>query len=192
MMATSTTSAEFFEAMYRRDDDPWRFASKPGELLRYAAIISALAGRRYRRAFEPGCSVGVLTEALAGLCDEVVARDLSETAVERARQRTSGMPGVSVEVGSLAEGLPPGSFDLLVLSEIGYYFTPQDWNSLLDRLIAPLAPGTTVLASHWLGESADHLMHGDEVHAILRSRGDVRLMKQERHETFRLDRWERA
>jgi SAM-dependent methyltransferase len=192
MIATSTTSAEFFEAMYRRDDDPWRFASKPEELLRYAAIISALADRRYKRAFEPGCSVGVLTEALAGICDAVEARDLSETAVERARQRTAGLPGVSVEVGSLADGLPPGSFDLLVLSEIGYYFTPRAWSALLDQLIAPLAPGTTVLASHWLGQSADHVMHGDEVHEILRSRADLRLTQQERHETFRLDRWERA
>jgi hypothetical protein len=99
---------------------------------------------------------------------------------------------VSIQVGSLTEGLPPGSFDLLVLSEIGYYFTPRDWNALLDRLIAPLEPGTTVLASHWLGESDDHLMHGDDVHAILRSRRDLRLTQQERHETFRLDRWERA
>jgi protein-L-isoaspartate O-methyltransferase len=192
MNASFTTSAAFFEAMYQRNADPWNFASKPEELLRYAAIISTLAGRRYRRAFEPGCSVGVLTDALAGICDEVVARDLSETAVERARHRTAGMPGVSIQVGSLTEGLPPGSFDLLVLSEIGYYFTPRDWNALLDRLIAPLEPGTTVLASHWLGESDDHLMHGDDVHAILRSRRDLRLTQQERHETFRLDRWERA
>lgn len=192
MITASTTSADFFEAMYRRDDDPWRFASKPEELLRYAAIISALAGRRYRRAFEPGCSVGVLTEALAGICDAVEAQDLSATAVERARAQTARVSGVNVAVGSLADGLPPGSFDLLVLSEIGYYFTPREWGALLERLIAPLPPGATVLASHWLGRSVDHVMHGDEVHEILRSRADLRLTKQERHETFRLDRWERV
>jgi hypothetical protein len=136
--------------------------------------------------------VGVLTEALAGLCDALVARDLSATAVARARERTAGMTGVCVAVGSLADGLPPGSFDLIVLSEIGYYFTPAEWAALLERLITPLQPGTTVLASHWLGHSADHRMHGDEVHAILRSRADLRLTQQERHGTFRLDRWERA
>jgi len=192
MTSASTTSREFFEGIYRRDEDPWRFASKPQELKRYEAIVKALSGRRYRRAFEPGCSIGVLTLALGGLCERVEAIDLSPTAVERARERTGGVSGVEVRVGSLTDGLPPGEFDLVVLSEIGYYFTPQVWQELTAALIQPLQAGATVIACHWLGHSVDHLMHGDDVHEILRSRGELRLQQQQRHETYRLDIWERV
>ena len=57
---------------------------------------------------------------------------------------------------------PGGTFDLVVLSEIGYYFE-------LDELAAPatasLDPGGTLIAAQWLRNSADHVLHGDEVHA---------------------------
>ena len=46
-------------------------------------------GERFRRAFEPGCSTGVLTAELAARCDEVVALDVAAPAVERARSRTA-------------------------------------------------------------------------------------------------------
>jgi len=70
-MSLSPTSAEFFETMYAEREDPWEFASSQYERDRYATIVRALNNRRYQYAFEPGCSIGILTAQLARFCDRV-------------------------------------------------------------------------------------------------------------------------
>jgi len=78
--------------MYREKTDPWNFATDAYERSRYESLLSALAGQRYHRAFEPGCSIGVLTASLAPFCDELLAIDLSETAISHARRRCAVYP----------------------------------------------------------------------------------------------------
>jgi SAM-dependent methyltransferase len=182
------SSAAFFEAKYQKKADPWDFSSKPYELQRYNAIVSAIAHRRYARAFEPGCSIGVLTERLAAYCDEVYAIDFSPSASAQARMRCAHLAQVQVHCASLPEGIPKKDFDLLVLSEIGYYFTPQDWHHISTELIDSAPPGAIVLASHWLGRSQDHRISGDEVHEILLSHARLRIEHRERNPNRRLDR----
>ncbi len=191
-MSENPSAPEFFEAKYQWNADPWNFAKSEYELQRYDAIIAALAPRRYARAFEPGCSVGVLTEKLAALCDAVEAVDFSATAVARARERCAYLPHVEIRILSLRERMPLEGFDLVVLSEIGYYFCARDWKALVAELVGSLPSGTTLLAAHWLGESPEHQIPGDEVHAILRAEPLLLLQHAERHEHFRLDRWLRA
>ena len=188
-MPPDTTSQRFFEKMYAHDSDPWNFSSSPYELNRYSAIIQALGKRRYHHAFEPGCSVGVLTERLADRCDQVYASDLSPTAVATARQRCSRLSNVRVECRPLEQAPVPQGVDLLVLSEIGYYFEPNRWGALTNCLINSVVQHGTILASHWLGHSADHLQHGDDVHAVLHSAGFMSHEYSERNENFRIDRW---
>ena len=183
-----TSSAAFFEAKYKERADPWDFSSNAYELRRYDAIISAIAHRRYARAFEPGCSIGVLTERLAAHCDEVYAIDFSPSASAQAQVRCARLPQVEVRCAALPEGTPAKDFDVLVLSEIGYYFTPQDWQRVSAALINPIPRGATVLAAHWLGHSQDHRMSGDEVHEILLSHTMLRIEHTERHPNMRLDR----
>jgi cyclopropane fatty-acyl-phospholipid synthase-like methyltransferase len=182
------SSAAFFEAKYQKKTDPWGFSSNAYELQRYDAIIRAIAHRRYGRAFEPGCSIGVLTERLAAHCDEVYAIDFSPSASAQARTRCAHLPQVEVGCASLPDGTPAKDFDLLVLSEIGYYFTAQDWQRISTTLIDSLPRGATVLAAHWLGHSQDHRISGDEVHEILLSHPKVRVDHRERDPNMRLDR----
>jgi SAM-dependent methyltransferase len=187
------SSPEFFEAKYRAatDGDPWKFATADYELRRYDAVMAALAGRRYAHAFEPGCSVGVLTERLATICDTVDACDFSPTAVAAAVGRCSDLPGVTVRCATLAAEQPWDDFDLIVLCEIGYYFTPKAWQELVETMALGMRPGAALLASHWLGCSKDHVQSGNDVHAALRHSLLQRTLS-ERHEGFRLERWIRA
>lgn len=182
------SSREFFEARYRADEDPWSFATSQYELARYERILASLSGQVYESAFEPGCSIGVLTASLAPLCCRLLATDVSPTAISRARKRCAAFRQVSFRCEGL-EDAEPRAWNLLLLSEIGYYFTAQRWRQLTGRLITALPCGATVLASHWLGTSRDHTMHGDEVHALLRERPDLHLTHSETHREFRLDRW---
>jgi 2-polyprenyl-3-methyl-5-hydroxy-6-metoxy-1,4-benzoquinol methylase len=184
----NTTSQQFFEQMYRQNPDPWHFSSNPYELNRYQTIISALAHRRYARAFEPACSVGVLTEQLARLCDSVQAIDISSTAVAAAQTRCAALPNVRIACASLAESIP-SRYDLLVFSEVGYYFTVPNLRSIITRCIMHLTPGGTLLASHWLGTSPDHILSGDLVHQTIDILPGLHLEHSRRLKDFRLDRW---
>ena len=185
------SSPGFFEAKYKQAKDPWNFAQDAYEQGRFEKIIAALSHRRYARALEPGCSIGTLTERLAALCDLVDASDFSPTATARARERCAALANVHMSCAALTAKTRVSGYDLIVFSEIGYYFRPSKWRRVVADLVASMDSGTTVLASHWLGESDQHRQGGDEVHEILRAEPLLQLEYAERHPGFRLDRFTR-
>jgi SAM-dependent methyltransferase len=189
-MLSDPTSQTFFEEKYAAAADPWDFATSSYERYRYATILNALGRRRYHRAFEPGCSVGVLTEQLAVVCSRVEAMDISTTAVSRAKDRCRSLPNVVIKQGALPDQMPEGTFDLIVFSEIGYYFDRPTLVSLVRELYNRLRGGGMLLAVHWLGVSPDHRLTGDQVHELL---GTTILLPttSRRYEGFRLDCWSR-
>lgn len=181
-----------FEPIYQREADPWRFASSWYERRRYEITIALLPDERYGRAFEPGCSIGELTRRLSERCDSVVSWDASATAVAAARLTCEHRQNVELDVGTVPDRWPAGVFDLMVLSEIGYYVDLQGVARLQNRAIESLRLGGTLIAVHWLGDSADHVLHGDQVHEAL---GDPRLEHRVAHRDqaiepgFRADVW---
>jgi SAM-dependent methyltransferase len=190
-MPEYTTSEAFFEAMYRQADDPWQFATSDYELNRYAAILRVLEDRRFRRAFEPGCSIGVLTRGLASFCGQIEAIDISSSAVQQARERCRLLGNVAISHGALPDAIPGGSFDLIVVSEVGYYFAPAVLRLMVQSLVARLDHGGVLLASHWLGYSPDHRLGGDQVHELIRGTQGLVHEVSQRHDFFRIDRWSR-
>ena len=185
-------SAKAFERRYLADSDPWNFATSAYEQSRYRLTLACLSRTRYNRAFEPGCSVGVLTEKLAERCDEVVATDVSPTALSRARQRCERFNHIQFLLSSVDAQLPEGCFDLIVFSEIGYYFTRPVLDLIAERLARSLTLGGELIAVHWLGHSDDHVLHGEEVHAALRTRLALKPLVSQRHEGFEIDGWIKA
>ena len=192
MKTKDTTSASFFEEKYQRSGDPWAFASSAYEQQRYQAIYDAVSFRHYSRAFEPGCSIGVLTEKLAAICDHIEAIDLSATAIAHARERTKHLSHVNTTCGGLPAFIPDGMYDLIVFSEIGYYFSEDGLFAVGQTLTGRLSSSGVFLAAHWLGESPDHLLPGDRVHEILAEVGHLALQHSERRPGFRLDLWQRS
>ncbi len=191
-MAENPLSMEFFEAKYRTAADPWNFVDSPYEQRRYDEVIRRLDRRHFRRAFEPGCSIGILTERLAAICEELIAIDISPTAVARARVRCAQWPGVTAEVGALPQSIPEGQFDLVVFSEIGYYFTSDALAALSALLASRLASDGILMAVHWLGHSHDHVLTGDEVHEVLGATTSLARMNARRYEGFRIEMWRRS
>ena len=190
-----TTSAAFFEAKYAAVDDPWDFATDPAERARYADLLSMLGDRRYERGFEPGCSIGELSVLLAPRCASLLAIDISSIAVDRARRRCRDLPQVELRVGRLPDDLPTdhrGAFDLVVFSEVGYYFDRPTLRRLIDRLAALLEPGGELVAVHWTGRSDDHLITGEAVHEELGTcRGLVEIAAEARP-GYVIGKWGRA
>jgi SAM-dependent methyltransferase len=196
MSSMDTTSAAFFEAKYSDAVDPWNFEADAYEQFRYQAILKALSPYRYQYAWEPGCSIGVLTAKLASICDRVDACDISETAVRRARIRCSEFPAVQLRCAAVTEDAPIGDYDLIVLSEIGYYFSLSEWQFQVERIANSMRHGATLLAAHWLGYSPDHILSGDAVHQALSRNMYLGHEHEERHPQagggFRIDRWRRT
>ena len=124
----------------------------------------------YRHALELGCSVGVLTEALAAVCGHVTATDIAQAALREtdARLRATGRRGhVTLQRASIDCAWPAGDFDLVVLSEVAYYLSETTLRRVLDTEVPKLMPGTTLLAAHWRHPVSDYPLDGDTANDII-------------------------
>lgn len=155
----------YFDAMYAGADDPWGFGDRWYEERKRALTLAALPARRYRRGLEPGCSIGVLSAALARRCEALVSTDVSGAALERAATRVPS--NVELRRWALGEPWSEGTFDLLVLSEVGYYLDAPALARALEGVVAVLEDGATLLACHWRHPVEDYPLGGDAVHAAI-------------------------
>lgn len=184
-----TLNDAYFEDVYRASDDPWNFETSEYEQAKYARTLAALPRDRYARALEVGCSIGVLTGLLADRADALLSVDVSELALARARERNQNRANVTFERRRLPEGTPDGPFDLIVLSEVGYYFSTRDLEAVLDGLTRRLVPGGDLILVHWTPFVPDYPQTGDAVHeaALRRTPAPLTHRCGERHEHYRLD-----
>jgi SAM-dependent methyltransferase len=96
-----------------------------------------------------------------------LAVDISEKALAVARERLSRSPHVRFELRRLPEEMPEGPFDLMVASEVLYYWPRDVMLAALRRFEEVLAPGGSLLAVHWRKETKTYPLQGDEVHELL-------------------------
>ena len=184
-----TVPPGYFDEMYAGSPDPWGFRHRWYELRKRAVTMAALPLPRYARAFEPGCSVGVLTAELALRCDSLVAGDPSEAAVVATRAAVAGHSHVDVRQMCVPGDWPEGTFDLVVLSEVGYYLDGADLATLLERCLTSLRGGATLLACHWRHVVVDYPSTGDNVHRVLGDSPDLHRFVHHLEEDFVLDGW---
>ncbi|MFV8054014.1 SAM-dependent methyltransferase [Mycobacterium sp. 48b] len=163
-------SDTYFERLYEHSDDPWQLADRWYETRKYAITMALLPSPHYRHAFEPGCSVGVLTDALAARCDHVTAGDVAARALEATDHRlvASGRRDrVTLLKSSVDAPWPAGPFDLVVLSELCYYLEAAQLRKVLDDGRSRLAEGAHVVAAHWRHPVSDYPITGDEANAVV-------------------------
>ena len=195
--APDSLSARYFDDVYRANPDPWSFASSPYEAAKYTATLAALPRPLYPSAFEAGCSLGVLTAQLAARCGRLLSADISERALQAARERCAALDNVRFEQRTLPGEFPAGPFALVVVAEGGYYLAMPDLTRLRDVAISQLAPGGQLLLVHWTPLVHDYPLTGDEVHETFYKvahldGGPLRHLVDRREEKYRLDLFERA
>jgi predicted TPR repeat methyltransferase len=181
---------EYFEGLYAESKDPWNFEASEYEQNKYARTLAVLGERTFRRALEAGASIGVFTEMLADRCDELLAVDVSERAVAVARRRLSGRGHVKVERRTLPEEMPDGPFDLIVASEVLYYFPREEMLTVLRAFERELAPGGLLLAVHWRRKTETYPLQGDEVHDLIVVHTRLHNTETIIEPDYRLDRFE--
>lgn len=181
----------YFDDVYAAHDDPWRFATSDYEAAKYAATVEALPRPRYHSALEIGCSIGVLTRLLAARCDALLAVDVAERALAQARARTRELPHVRLARLRLPDDDPGGRYDLVMLSEVAYYWSPADLDRAVTLLARRLDPGGHLVLVHWTPFVPDYPMTGDAVHDAVCARSEFTPVRSARAVTYRLDVLER-
>jgi 2-polyprenyl-3-methyl-5-hydroxy-6-metoxy-1,4-benzoquinol methylase len=156
---SETLPPEYFEKKYRADIDPWHFKTSEYERDKYQATLVSLTKDRYAAALEVGCSIGVLTKLLSSRCMSLLAVDSSPTAIEAARSING--QNVTFRVANLPAKFPEGNFDLIVLSEILYYFDKADLERVAQLCIDSISQDGEIVLCHWLGET-DYPLTGVE------------------------------
>ena len=121
---------------------------------------------------------------LARRCDRLVSCDVAAVAVRAAVRRTRDMPHVLVERREIPRQWPGGRFDLIVFSEILYYFGDRDLEQVLDRGVGALRPGGTLLAVHWRHPVPDYPRSGDDAHQALAARSGLARLVSHHEDDF--------
>lgn len=194
MSERKTLTPEYFDKVYAANDDPWNFASSEYEAEKYAATLKSLPRENYKNAFEIGCSIGVLTEKLAARCEKLLSVDVSEKALEQAKKRCENLPNIRFKVMQIPDEFPDEIFDLILISEVGYYLAPEDWQSAMEKTFAHLAENGQIALIHWTPIVHDYPQTGDAVHDSFAdfAADKMRNLKSIRAEKYRLDVWEKT
>jgi len=167
--STGSLPPEYFEAKYAEKLDYWDFESSPYEASKYADTIQSLPAGQYRNALEIGCSIGVLTAQLATRTRNLLAIDVADRALAAARAPKTAR------------------FDLIIVSEVGYYWSRHELNAAQETIEQELEAGGHLVLVHWTPPVSDYPLTGDEVHESFILRPGLRLLHGHRAATYRLD-----
>jgi SAM-dependent methyltransferase len=154
---------EFMESLWQRGD-PWDIESSAYERIRCEHLLKMIDGRRYARLLEIGCGAGFLTRLLAPLADEIVALDISQAAIDRARAMSAGPAVIDYRVVNVMDYKPhvDGPWDLIVFSDtmcyLGWLYPFFDVAWLAVQLFDATHPGGRLLLANSMGEGEDWLL----------------------------------
>jgi len=187
----ATLDSAYFEDIFASDEDPWQLGSSPYEAAKFEHSVGVLSDRHYLAGFEIGCAQGDLTQKLAPLCDGLLAIDVSATALTRAARRCESLLQVKfVEMGFPNVTPDQDRFDLIVLSEVAYYWDTGDLGRAACFLNRLMLPGGRILLVHWTGDT-DYPQSGDQAVEALWDllKASLRVEREERCKHYRLDLW---
>ncbi|MBI5624568.1 MAG: methyltransferase domain-containing protein [Elusimicrobia bacterium] len=149
------------DRVFSRGRDPFGYEKLPYETGRLKAMEAALGDRRYASGLEIGCAEGVFTEKLAARAERLAALDVSPVALERARARLAGRPGVAFVEADVRDWPGPGAYacDLIVVGDVLYYLDKpmvrRTFEETFGRIRGWLAPGGLLVLAHGFAGPAE-------------------------------------
>jgi SAM-dependent methyltransferase len=131
-------------------EDPWDYDGTPNQVDRIRSeveMIDAVRGtERFKSALEVGCAEGLFTEKLAPFCAHLLAVDISEVALARARKRLGECERVDFAVWDMRTDPVPETYDLIVIVHaMEYVRNPLCIRRVRAKLVNSLRPGGYLL-----------------------------------------------
>ncbi len=137
-----------------KEGDPWELETSVHEHRRYERIIALLEDQRYGRALEIGCGAGAFTRMLSPLADRLVAIDVAENAIERARRLALENVDYRVADAMDFDLVDEGPWDLVVLSDtiehMGWFYTVSEVARFAMQVFESVAEGGRFLLGSWI------------------------------------------
>jgi SAM-dependent methyltransferase len=153
----------FMDGLWERGD-PWALESSEYERDRCAHLLRMLGGKHYSRLLEIGCGAGFLTRLLAPHAGQIVALDISQTAIDRARVLGAGPAVVDFRVANIMDYKPhvDGPWDLIVFSEticyLGWLYPLFDVAWLAVQLFDATGHGGQLILANSMDQREDWLL----------------------------------
>jgi len=190
-MSTDIDPAHFND-MFVKHDDPWAYRTSWYEARKRALTLAVLPRKRYANAFEPGCANGEMTAELAPRCDRLLACDFSTNAVHLARSRVKALSHVRVDEMCVPATWPDEKFDLILISEFGYYLSQNSLAALVKHLDKALSRNGSLVACHWTRPMEDARSDAATVHRLLGALPGLSVVAAHVEPDFLLHAWVRG
>jgi LmbE family N-acetylglucosaminyl deacetylase len=168
-------SDQTLDRLHQRVPDPWGVDTRWYEQRKRDLLLAMLPRLEFPQVLEIGCSTGALTLALAGRSERVLGVDSSAVALRAARRRLDGLQGVELAELDVPAQWPDGVFDLVVLSEVGYFLSPSSLVGVVARVGSCLTPDGTVVLCHWRHPVEGWVLDAEQVHEAFQTEGIPKL-----------------
>ena len=182
-------NVQSLDLLYEDRKDPWGLDSPHFryQQIKYAAMLSLLPNRRYKRALDLGCGLGNLTRRLCSHADYVLGIDVSRVAIAQARRQTTEQGNLQFQQGdalNLSRNLD-NCFDLVVIADTLYYLSPlsaEVLRTVRERVVGLLIPGgILLLVNHFTLNFDPGSRWSPKIHRIFRSAREFKTV----HESYR-------
>lgn len=134
----------YFNLTYLRKD-PYQL-SRTEEISKFEKAFQLLQGAQFKEALEIGCGEGKTTAYLVPMAEKITAIDISDIAIRRAKSRN--YPNVLFKQADFFTEQLSEAFDLILCSEVLYYFEPAQLLRVVERIAELLEPEGTLLLLH--------------------------------------------
>jgi len=181
------TRGRQFDNLFIAEPDPWNFETSDYEREKFATTVMALPPERLGHLLEIGCAFGTLSALLLERCDRLTGIDVSEVAIERARNRQ--LPGANFVCGEIPPDWPEGTFDAVVISEILYFLAPEEIRMTAQLAAQALPAGGTCLLVNWTGPNTCAVDGNEAADLFIKQALDegLRVISKTMHEGYRID-----
>lgn len=153
-LMVSQQSDDVYNEVTVRDEKFLRATLRPVrfDLRRLAATLGL--GKPFKKVVDCGCGSGRLVGYLATKSETLSCFDISQTAVNFARENNAGVSNVSFEVANLANrALPVASFDLVFdFTAVQHVADRDQWRSVLKNYVNACAEGGTIYLFEAIGD----------------------------------------
>ena len=168
-MQAANYAETYFEVLYNDNSDPWQYQTRWYEKRKRDMCLAVLPKAQYHNAIELGCGNGVFSALLAPRCHALLSIDGNEQAIQLAKQRLAESAHVNIIQGVIPDALPTAqpTFDLIIISEILYYLSPNEIDIVITWIKKNLAIGGTLLCCHWRYAIDGFVMTRETVHQRL-------------------------
>jgi 2-polyprenyl-3-methyl-5-hydroxy-6-metoxy-1,4-benzoquinol methylase len=185
------------------DPDPWSYATSEAEqeCFRHqlAVLDRARPGSRFEEVCEIGCAEGFFTESLEPRCSSLLALDLSEAALARARERRDWGDHVRFARWDLRTDSMQTTYDLVVVAGVLEYFERRSsLRTARDKIVAGVRPGGLLFVVSTRNPGAEEAWwtrafpRGARINEYVASHPDLRSVAAESGDAYVIDLFRRT